>query len=55
MKPGMGSIIFGVLLLALGVGVTMFSAHVIWYGAILVGIYRIVRGAITLSTAPPDR
>lgn len=53
MRPGMGSMIFGAVLLALGVGVTMFSGHVIWYGAILVGLYRLVRGATTLSRAPP--
>jgi len=51
----MGSTIFGVVLLALGVGVTMFSGHVIWYGAILVGVYRIIRGLITLSSNPPDQ
>lgn len=54
MKPGMGSLLFGVAMLGVGVAVTMFSEHVIWYGAILVGIHRIVRGATTLSSAPPD-
>jgi hypothetical protein len=52
MKPGMGSILFGVVLLVGGIAVTMFSGHVIWYGAIIVGLYRIVRGAIVLSSAP---
>ena len=51
MKPGMGSLLFGLALLVLGVGVTMSSGHVIWYGAILVGIYRIIRGLITLSAS----
>jgi hypothetical protein len=55
MKPGMGSILFGVVLLVGGIAVTMFSGHVIWYGAIIVGLYRIVRGAIVLSSAPPGR
>ena len=50
MKPGMGSLLFGIALLLLGVVVTFSSGHVIWYGAILVGIYRIVRGLITLSS-----
>ena len=49
MKPGMGSLLFGIALLLLGVVVTFSSGHVIWYGAILVGIYRIIRGLITLS------
>lgn len=50
MKPGMGSLLFGLALLIGGIGVTLSSGHVIWYGAILVGIYRIIRGLITLSS-----
>jgi hypothetical protein len=52
MKPGMGSVLFGIALLLLGIGVTVSSGHVVWYGAILVGIYRIIRGVITLSQNP---
>ena len=47
----MGSLLFGIGLLLLGVVVTFSSGHVIWYGAILVGIYRIVRGLMTLSAS----
>jgi hypothetical protein len=54
MKPGMGSLLFGIALLVLGVGVTLSSGHVIWYGAMLVGVYRIIRGLVTLSSNPPD-
>ena len=53
MKPGMGSLLFGIAHLLLGIGVTFSSGHVIWYGAILVGIYRIIRGLITLSSGAP--
>ena len=55
MKPGMGSLLFGIVLVVLGVGVTLSSANVVWYGAILVGVYRIIRGLITLSSNPPDQ
>jgi hypothetical protein len=51
MKPGMGSLLFGIALLVGGLAVTLGSGHVIWYGAILVGLYRIVRGLITLSSS----
>jgi len=51
----MGSLLFGIVLVVLGVGVTLSSANVVWYGAILVGVYRIIRGLITLSSNPPDQ
>jgi uncharacterized membrane protein HdeD (DUF308 family) len=51
MKPGMGVLIFGIVLLVAGVGVTMFSGKVVWYGAMIVGVINIVRGIMTLSRA----
>ena len=49
MKPGMGTLLFGVALLAGGICVTAFSGAVIWYGGIVVGGINIVRGLIQLS------
>ena len=44
MRPGMGHLIVGVLLLAAGIGVTLSSKEVVWYGAIAVGVIEIARG-----------
>jgi len=49
MKPGLGVLIFGIVLLVAGVGVTLFSGQVIWYGAMIVGVINVVRGIVTLS------
>ncbi len=49
MKPGMGRLIFGIVLFVGGIAVTLGSSSVIWYGGIIVGLINIVRGAITLS------
>ncbi|HRG95234.1 MAG TPA: hypothetical protein PLR99_03225 [Polyangiaceae bacterium] len=45
--------IAGVVLLAGGVGITMASEHTVWYGAIVVGVYYIGRGAYILLRSPP--
>jgi hypothetical protein len=52
MRPGFGALVFGIALLGLGIGVTLLSKAVYWYGAIIVGIYWIVRGIITLAKKP---
>lgn len=56
MKPGMGRLIFGIVLFVGGIAVTLGSSSVIWYGGIIVGLINIVRGAITLSqnSAAPE-
>jgi NCS1 family nucleobase:cation symporter-1 len=49
--PGAGSIVFGVILLVAGLAVTALSDHVVWYGAIVVGLVNIVRGSMQLARA----
>jgi hypothetical protein len=44
MRPGTGHVIVGVLLLVVGIGVTVTSKEVVWYGAIIVGVIEIARG-----------
>ena len=44
MRPGMGHLIVGVVLLAAGIGVTVSSKETVWYGAIVVGVIEIARG-----------
>src|SRR5689334_20544758 len=47
---GTGSIIFGLILLIAGVGLTAASGgNTIWYGAILVGVIRLVTGIVAAS------
>ena len=48
MKPGVGWIIAGVVLIGIGFAVTMTSAQVVWYGAFIVGGIWIVRGIMKL-------
>ena len=48
MRPGMGHLIVGAVLLAAGIGVTFVSKEVVWYGAIVVGLIEIGRGAFAL-------
>ena len=50
-RPGLNHIVFGVLLLGAGVGVTLYSEVVYWWGAIVVGIIEIIRGVIVMSRA----
>jgi uncharacterized membrane protein HdeD (DUF308 family) len=52
MRPGVGSIVFGVALLGAGITVTLLSHAVVWWGAILVGIYWIVRGIFRVAKKP---
>lgn len=54
MRPGVGWIIAGVILLGAGVAVSLFSNVVVWYGAIIVGIIWIVRGIYRLTKSPPQ-
>jgi hypothetical protein len=49
MKPGMGTLLFGIALLVGGIAVTALSGAVVWYGGIIVGGINIVRGLIQLS------
>jgi hypothetical protein len=48
-RPGLNHIVFGVVLLAAGVGVTLYSDVVYWWGAIVVGIIEIIRGIVVMS------
>ncbi|CAN5254791.1 hypothetical protein BH09MYX1_BH09MYX1_51730 [soil metagenome] len=54
MKPGLGRLIFGIVLFVGGIAVTLGSSSVIWYGGIVVGLINIVRGAYTLSQNPDE-
>jgi hypothetical protein len=54
MRPGVGWIIAGVCLLGVGIGVTLVSQAVVWYGAMIVGVIWIVRGIYRLVNAPPQ-
>jgi hypothetical protein len=49
MRPGLGTLLFGLALLAGGIAVTVLSERVAWYGAILVGIWYSVKGVMILS------
>jgi hypothetical protein len=53
MRPGVGWIIAGVVLLGAGIAVSMASNAVVWYGAIIVGIIWIVRGVYRLVKSAP--
>jgi hypothetical protein len=44
----MGHLIVGVVLLAAGIGTTVLSKEVVWYGAIVVGVIEIARGLYKL-------
>ena len=46
MRAGVGHIIFGAILLAVGLYVTMTSQQVHWWGAIIVGVIEIIRGIV---------
>jgi NCS1 family nucleobase:cation symporter-1 len=48
---GTGALVFGVLLLVAGLAVTALSDHIVWYGAIVVGLANIVLGSATLARA----
>jgi hypothetical protein len=52
-RPGVGYVIAGVVLLAGGVGITMASERTVWYGAMVVGVYYIGRGVYILLRTPP--
>ena len=45
----MPSLIIGIVLLLVGIGLTVSSPHSIYYGAIVVGIINIIRGIYQLS------
>jgi len=53
MRPGVGHLVVGVLLLGGGIAVTVMSEAVVWYGAIVVGVIEIARGTFLLLRAPP--
>ena len=52
LRPGLGDLLVGVALLAAGVGVTVFSHKVVWWGAMLVGGFLILRGGYLLLRPP---
>jgi len=47
-RPGTGHLIVGIVMLAAGIGVTVASKEVVWYGAIAVGVIEMARGLINL-------
>jgi OPT family oligopeptide transporter len=49
MRPGTGTLIFGIVLVVLGVSVTLASEQVVWWGAIAVGLINVVRGIARMS------
>lgn len=49
MRPGLGRLIVGVVLLAAGIAATMLIEGFQWWGAIIVGAYYIIRGGYMLS------
>ena len=53
MRPGVSQLVMGVVLLGAGVAVTVFSTQVFWYGAIVVGVIQIARGAFMLLRSQP--
>jgi len=55
MRPGTGHLIVGVLLLTGGIGVTVVSKEVVWYGAIVVGVIEIARGIYKMTRARGER
>jgi len=48
MRPGLGHLLFGLVLLAAGAAVTVLSEQVVWYGAIVVGVIEVLRGIVLL-------
>lgn len=44
MPPGVGNLVFGIVLLGAGIGVTVYSGNVVWWGAMLVGGFEILYG-----------
>ena len=54
MRPGMGHLIVGALLLSAGIVVNVTSKEVVWYGAIVVGVIEIARGLFTLIRKPTN-
>jgi hypothetical protein len=49
MRPGLSHIVLGVILLAAGIAVTLYSEVVYWYGAIIVGVIEIIRGIVVMA------
>jgi uncharacterized membrane protein HdeD (DUF308 family) len=45
----MVSLVIGIVLLIVGIGLTVASPHSIYYGAIAVGVINIIRGLVQLS------
>jgi hypothetical protein len=50
-RPGSGHLCIGAVLLAAGIGVTVVSKEVVWYGAIVVGVIEIARGIHKMTRA----
>ena len=51
LRPGMGHLLIGIVLLAVGVIVTARTT-MRWYGALIVGVIEIARGVYTLLRPP---
>ena len=49
MRPGLGTLLFGLALLGGGVAVTVFSEKVVWFGAIGAGLWYAIKGVVILS------
>ncbi len=48
MRPGMGHLLIGVVLLGGGIAITVLSGRVVMYGAMAVGAFEIIRGIYVL-------
>jgi hypothetical protein len=54
MRPGVGHILIGIVLLGGGIAITVFSGRVVLYGAIAVGAFEILRGLYVLVVNRPQ-
>jgi hypothetical protein len=48
MRPGLGHLLIGIVLLGGGIAITVLSHRVVLYGAIAVGAFEIIRGIYVL-------
>lgn len=55
MRPGVGWIVAGVVLLGAAIVVTVASGQVVWYGGMIVGVIWIIRGIYRVSQSAPTQ
>ena len=49
MRAGVGTLIFGLVLLGAGIAVTVLSEQVVAFGAIGVGLYYAIKGVVLIA------